>query len=69
MECSYRRCSNQIGEDKRKDAKYCCINCKKMEQTYRKRKKALIEKYVKKEMEFVNNYKKMVEIVKGDIQN
>jgi hypothetical protein len=68
MKCCYRNCDNQIGDDKRKDAKYCCTNCKKMEQTYRRRKRIMIEKYSKKEMEVVNNLKKLIEIIKGDTQ-
>ena len=68
MKCYYRNCDNQIAEGKRKDAKFCCTNCKKMEQTYRRRKKIMIEKYSKKEIELVNNFKKLVEIIKGDIQ-
>jgi hypothetical protein len=68
MECFYRNCRNEIGEGKRKDAKFCCRNCKDMEKIYRKRKKAMIEKYSKKELEYVNNFKKIVELIKGEIQ-
>jgi hypothetical protein len=60
--CDYRNCENQIGEDKRKDAKFCCSNCKKMEQTYRKRKKVMIENKelkdnIKKEKDKINKLK------------
>lgn len=68
MKCFYRNCENEIGDDKRKDAKFCKTSCRKMEQTYRKRKKALIEKYAAKEMEIVNTLKKIEEIIRGGIQ-
>jgi hypothetical protein len=68
MKCCYKNCDNKIAEGKRKDAKFCCTNCKKMEQTYRRRKKIMIEKYSKKEIELVNNFKKLVETIKRDIQ-
>ena len=66
--CSYRNCNNNL-EGKRVDAKFCCRGCKKMEQTYRKRKQVLIEKYKEIEMKKVEEYKKLMKIVKGDIQN
>ena len=63
--CNYRRCSNDL-EGMRKDAKYCCMSCRKMEQTYRKRKKVLIEKYKKDELLKVENYKNLLKIVKEE---
>jgi ABC-type sulfate transport system substrate-binding protein len=50
MKCNYRRCDNEIPEGKRKDAKFCCVSHKKMEQTYKKRREALLEKYKEEEM-------------------
>lgn len=34
--CEYRNCNNQL-EVIRKTKKFCCTNCRKMEQTYLKR--------------------------------
>lgn len=64
-ECEYRNCNNDITE-MRKDAKFCCRNCKDMEQTYTKRKKILLEKYKQNELKKVEAYKKLLEIVKND---
>ena len=52
LECEYRNCKN-IVKYKRKGAKYCCDNCRKMEAIYRKRKLILLEKYKKADMEIV----------------
>ena len=38
MNCTYRNCINKI-ENKRKDAKFCCMKCKRNEYTYIKREK------------------------------
>jgi hypothetical protein len=43
--CEYRNCNKELDESKRKDALFCCISCRKQEQTYRKRIKIKIEKY------------------------
>lgn len=65
-ECEYRKCKNDITE-MRKDAKFCCRNCKDMERTYIKRKKMLIEKYKKSEMIKVEGYKRLKDIIlKGE---
>lgn len=37
--CSYRNCTNGVGDDKRKHAEYCSRKCKDNERVYRKREK------------------------------
>lgn len=66
--CQYRNCNNIIGEEKRKDAKFCCRACKTMERTYVKRKAALLDKYKEEEMKKVNNIKKLMFLIKGGTQ-
>lgn len=66
--CAYRNCNNSL-QNKRKQAKYCCTSCKKMEQTYRKRYEAFIEKCIEKNKNLVDNIKLMKELLKKDIQN
>ena len=51
MKCGYRNCDNQVDWPKRIDAKFCCRNCKDMENTYLRRRKRLIEAYKKCEEE------------------
>jgi len=65
MECNYRHCSTQI-EGKRKDAKYCCLNHKKMEGTYKKRKNLLLDKYKESELKKVEliKYLKDIQLLK-----
>ena len=53
----------------RKDAKFCCVNCRKMEQTYRKRKEILLEKYKQSELKNIENYKKLLKLVKEEYKN
>ena len=60
--CSYRKCDNDITE-KKKEAKFCCRNCKNMEKTYIKRKEKLIEKYKQIELKKVEDYKLLMSIV------
>jgi len=67
-ECSYRNCNIDITE-MRKDAKFCCVSCRKMEQTYRKRRVKLIEKYKQKELLKVENYKKLLKIIKEEYKS
>jgi hypothetical protein len=66
--CEYRNCGKELDESKRVDAKFCNTSCRKQEQTYRKRKKALIEKYAEKEMKFVNNFKNILKLLEGGTQ-
>ena len=63
--CSYRNCKKELPEGKRKDAKYCNTSCKKMEQTYRKRKALLIEKYKQNGLEEVKLIKFIKNLVKS----
>jgi hypothetical protein len=67
-ECNYRNCNKDISE-MRKDAKFCCVNCRKMEQTYRKRKEMFIEKYKQNELKKVENYKNLLKLVKEEYKN
>ena len=61
-ECEYRNCKNDITE-KKKEAKFCCRNCKYMEKTYIKRKANLIEKYKQIELKKVQDYKLLMSII------
>ncbi len=63
-ECNYRNCNNDITE-MRKNAKFCCRSCKDNEKKYIKRELQFIEKYSKKELEKVNNIKKLMFLIKG----
>jgi hypothetical protein len=62
--CEYRNCGKDITE-MRKDAKYCDRNCKGCENKYRRRKKDLLDKYINNEKEKINNYKNLMEMIKG----
>lgn len=65
--CEYRNCRKELNESKRKDAKFCNRSCKSMEQTYRKRRIKLLQKYKQNE-ELKIKLKKIEEIIKGEIQ-
>jgi hypothetical protein len=67
-ECSYRNCNIDITE-MRKDAKFCCVNCRKMEQTYKKRRVKFIEKYKQNELLKVESYKSLLKIIKEEYKN
>jgi len=69
MESSYRNCKNELGDNKRKDAKFCCMSCRKMEQTYRKRKAILLEKYKQNDIEKIKMYKNLQNIIKEEYKN
>ena len=62
--CSYRNCKKDIN-NKRPQAKFCDRNCKSCESKYVRRKKALIQKYKENDNKLVENYKKLIEIIKG----
>lgn len=61
--CTYRNCNKELDESMRKDAIYCSRDCKTCEAKYRRRKKALLEKWKNKEMEKVNNIKEFIKII------
>lgn len=63
MNCTYRNCENEI-VGRRKDAKFCCPNCKAAEKVYRRRHKAKIEKWKAVEMERVELIKAMKQMIK-----
>ena len=63
-ECTYRNCNKDISE-MRKDAKFCCVNCKTCERKYKKRKKLLLEKYKQKGLENIKLLK-IIEIIKKE---
>jgi hypothetical protein len=66
-ECNYRNCNNDIIE-MRKNAKFCCRNCKDMERTYIKRRKEWIEKYSKGDIDLVNNIKNLQKVIKTSLE-
>jgi hypothetical protein len=63
--CGYRNCSADIS-DMRKDAKFCSRNCKTCESKYKRRKNALLEKYMAEDMKRVEEYKRLMKIIKGE---
>ena len=60
--CEYRNCDNQL-EVIRKTKKFCCTNCRKMEQTYLKRQRIKLEKYIKIELDKVNLIKYLKSLI------
>lgn len=66
--CNFRRCNNDISE-MRKDAKFCSVNCRKGEQTYRKRKQKFIDKWKNIELEKIENYKNIIKLIKEEYKN
>jgi hypothetical protein len=63
--CQYRNCGKELPIEMKKDAKFCCRSCKQNELKYKNRKKALLDKYAQSEMKRVEDYKKLIEIIKG----
>jgi hypothetical protein len=59
-----KRCSKSL-EGKRTDAIYCSRNCKSIVKRCIKSKKLTIEKWKLKELNKVNEYKKLIDLLKG----
>lgn len=66
--CEYRNCCKDISH-KRPQAKFCDRKCKSNESKYKRRRKALLEKYKQNDMNKVKEYKKLLEILKGADKN
>lgn len=62
--CTYRNCNNPL--EGRIDKKFCCTSCRKMEQTYIKRKKKFIEDAIKRNEILVSNIKLVKTIEKEE---